>query len=564
MTEMGKTMLFVAVAVIALLGGFVIDTGGKSYDVQEDIGKLLNEFDSDTPKELRIVKFDAATAETHQFEVAEQDGLWVIPSKQDYPADAARQMGEAANCLMDLEILRIAAESANQHQELGVVDPSSSNLTTSAQGVGIRVEMVDGNGESLTDMIIGKGVKDAEGQYYIRNADQDVVYVVQLDPEKLSTRFEDWIEDDLLQLNPMDIRRVLVKDYSAELRPALTPDGRIQMQVGWDRRGEMTLRYDDQESKWLPELLQEFDPNENKLVNYSLGEEQQLNEDALSKLRNGLDDLVIVDVERKPEGFSADLKAGSDFLNDGEAATSLATLGFAPVGGDAEILSSEGEVICSLANGVEYVLRFGNLQLDGEQSSDASTNDETEPSDDENTDITRYLFVMARFNDSLIPAPEQQELPPLPEDDSEATETAETDVEDESADTDGESTEAASEIATDEESMEAADGESTEQSEEPDEPSEREKVLAEREQIEKENQRLRDEHQEKIDAGKERVQQLNERFGDWYYVIPNNVYEQIHLSREQVIQAKEEAESDDANPGNQIPGLPNLPIGNPQ
>ena len=61
------------------------------------------------------------------------------------------------------------------------------------------------------------------------------------------------------------------------------------------------------------------------------------------------------------------------------------------------------------------------------------------------------------------------------------------------------------------------------------------------------------------------MQELNERFGDWYYVIDNRVYQQIHLSRDDVIEATQgaEAESDsnDETPGIGLPGLPNLPLG---
>ena len=52
------------------------------------------------------MKFDAETATPREFEVAEENGLWTIPSKDGYPADATEQMAEAANCLIDREILR--------------------------------------------------------------------------------------------------------------------------------------------------------------------------------------------------------------------------------------------------------------------------------------------------------------------------------------------------------------------------------------------------------------------------------------------------------------------------
>lgn len=553
MTEMTKTMMFVAAAVVSLLAAFIIRPVGNTFDVQELVGEKLNQFDIEAPKRLKIIKFDKDTASVREFEVAEQDNLWVIPSKRDYPADAERQMGEAAAGVTNLEILRIATQNPEQHAELGVVSPSAPRLTPKSEGVGIRVVMYDGTGDKLADMIVGKSVKDADEQRYVRNSDQDIVYVVQLDPKALSTNFEDWIEDDLLKINPLDIRQVQIKDYSAEL--LLTLAG---AQINWDRRGKFTFRYDDSESKWVPESLLKFDPDAQKYVEDAIGENEQVNDEALQSLRDGLDDLLIVDVERKPDGLSADLKAGNDFLKN-EAAGSLANRGFAPVavgeGGQPEILSSEGELTCTLQNGVEYVLRFGNLKIDGDDSS--ATTSEEEIDADGNEAIHRYLFVMTRFNQEMIEKPKLQDLPELPES-PKPSESAEP----------SESTEEATAEGDTPEASESSEGESdteesnTEESNTEEQTGELEKIVAARKMIEAENQRLLDEYKQKIEDGNKRVQQLNERFGDWYYVISNDVYKKIHLGRGQLVAEKEQeadGEAAESDTGNPLQGLPNLP-----
>ncbi len=564
MTEMAKTLTFVAVAALSLIAAFMLQPRTEEFDVQSKIGEKLNQFDVDDAKRLRIVTFDQETASTREFEVAEESGLWVIPSKQNYPADAVRQMGAAATCLINREVLRIAAENAAQHPELGLVDPTSSNLDIKAEGVGIRVIMTDIDGAPLADMIIGKKVPDTQDQYYVRSTDQDVAYVVNLKPEHLTTRFEDWIEKDLLELNPLDIRRLHIKDYSAELVGTLQGIG-----VKWDRRSEMQLRYDDAESKWTAERLQSYDAGKKQMVDFSLAEDQELNEEALRELRYGLDDLTIVDVERKPVGLSADLKAGSVLLKDQEALESLMLRGFAPLAGEAEgefdILSSEGEIVCSLQDGVEYVLRFGNLQMEGDGAATAPKETaQDDPNGASDDGIHRYLFVMARVNKDLIEQPKLEELPALPEGAAEG----------EARSADGEA--ASSEAATAEDGGEKADatvGEADESAEDSEteqkaddadgKESELEKLISQRKSIEEENQRRLEEYQKKLAAAEERVKELNERFGDWYYVIDNKVYKQIHLSRDDVIKTKQKAEGDsdaasDA-PDAGLPGLPNLP-----
>ena len=53
------------------------------------------------------------------------------------------------------------------------------------------------------------------------------------------------------------------------------------------------------------------------------------------------------------------------------------------------------------------------------------------------------------------------------------------------------------------------------------------------------NQRKQDEYEEKIKKGQERVQELNDRFADWYYIIADDVYQKIRLSRDDLIKKKE-------------------------
>ena len=606
MTEATKTVLFVAVAAAALLLAFATGPSGKTFNVQELVGEHLNQFDIDAPKRLKVVKFDPETATTSDFEVAEQDGTWVIPSKHNYPADADRQMAKAVNCVSDLEVLRVAAESAEQHASLGVLSPSGGNLKSKEKGVGVQVVMSDSAGDTLVDMIIGKPVKDAPDQRYVRKTDQDIVYVVKLDPEGLSTNFDDWIEGDLLKLNPLDIRHVHIKDYSAELMVTLQG-----AQVQWDQRGDFSLAYNNSDSKWAAESLQRYDTASKKFVDDPLGPDEELNTDALQGLRDGLDDLRIVDVERKPKGLSADLKAGSDFLKN-EAAGSLAARGFAPValsaGAQAEILSSEGELTCTLQDGVEYVLRFGNLKIDSEEGADSSSNTKGAAASggkkekDTNQGIHRYLFVTTRFNADILEKPTNQPLPPLPEgvkSEEEADEqqksadqdsSAEKDIAAKQGDADKEDDPAKQEAPAKQEDPEKKDSQDKDSQDKsaakdssdsnqgadtaaageakkdtPNPAKELKEIVAKRKSIRAENQRHQDEYDQKIEAGNKRVQELNERFGDWYYVIANDVYKKIHLGRGQLVREKKKKDDKAAGSpaGNPLSGLPSGPSTGP-
>ena len=594
MTELSKTMVFVAVAIVSMIAALVTRPTSTELDVRSLVGENLTKkfSDPDAAKQLRIVRFNEDTATLREFEVAESDGLWTIPSKSGYPADAERQMAEAATCLMDREVLGVASENAADHEQFGVIDPLSPKLSAGQKGVGTRVVMADIRGEPLVDLIIGRKVKDSDTQRYVREAARDLVYVVEIDPEKLSTNFENWIEQDLLKINPWDLRQVDIKDYSASLEPVLTNQG-LAIQVSWDPRAEMTLAYDDQQAQWTATRLREFQPDKKDYADFQLGDDEELNTEKLDGLKTALDDLRIVDVVRKPAGLSGDLKAGGDFLNNPEARQDLRSRGFAALparnGRGQEIISTDGEVICTMRNGAEYVLRFGDLQLtDGESASgetasaDGKDGESVSASKEKAASkegVHRYLFVMARFNEDAVAKPQLEKLPELPGDSK--------DVAGEIEDSAGESItgdaasvgveevkpddESASENADEDEgdsdgASASADGDQTQSDEA------LAKAIAERKRIEEENQRKLEEYQDTLKQGREAVQSLNARFGDWYYVVANDVFQKIRLGRDDVIQKKEKKDaaagesasasgntSDFGAPGQQVPGLPPIP-----
>jgi hypothetical protein len=646
MSEPIKTIVFVAVGALALGAAFFIDRPAASVDHESKIGEsLTGDFEVDAPKRLRVIKFDPATAETKQFEVASIDGVWRIPSKDNYPADATRQMASAANALIDRKILRVAAQTADAHEELGVVDPLSEKLNSGSQGVGTRVIMKNGNGDDLVDLIVGNKVKDADGQRYVRKANQDVVYVVELNPDNLSTSFSDWIEPDLLKLSPFDIRRVFINDYSADLGFGMTADGRIAPHVSWDRRNEFTLAYDNKDSKWNLADIKKYDKSQRAMVPGKLADDEELNQDKLNEMRNALDDLQIVDIARKPSGLSGDLKAGADFLaqSNKETFQDLIAKGFSPVplkeGAAPEILSSEGEVVCTLRDGVEYVLRFGQLQVQTESAGDSTEPSEpgrpgpgetksgetasaadgkTAKADEQSKDdaqqadakkdepkkdsdaknLRRYLFVMARFNQDIIEKPKLKEVPATPTSDKPAEAPAASspaaggddpaaannqEPTDESNPTPGETASAADgetakadeqskddakqDDAKKEESKQEADAKPADNAKgaegDANKKAEADKAAADRKAIEEENQRAQDEYNRSVEGGQKKVKELNERFGDWYYVISNDVYKKIHLTRADIVKKKSKPEGDKATAANAAPnplaGLPNLP-----
>jgi hypothetical protein len=61
---------------------------------------------------------------------------------------------------------------------------------------------------------------------------------------------------------------------------------------------------------------------------------------------------------------------------------------------------------------------------------------------------------------------------------------------------------------------------------------------AERKRIEAENKQKTDEYEASIKKGKERAKQLNDRFADWFYLISDDDYKKVHITRSDVIKKK--------------------------
>lgn len=598
MSETAKTLTFIAIALVALTAGWVTRPSSTELDVDSLIGTdLTPEFsDPAEAKRLRIAEFNEASATLRQFEVAEEDGLWTIPSKNGYPADADRQMAEAATAVMGRKILAVQSESAADHEQYGVIDPLSPKLEAGQKGVGERVTISDINDKPLVDVIIGHEVKDAtNNQHFIRKAGQDVTYVAEVDTTRLSTGFEDWIEKDLLKLNAFDIQDVQINDYSAELVPVMTNEG-PRIQVAWDPRSELKLAYDEKDSKWTATELKQFDKGTETYTEFKISDDQELNAEKLDALKTALDDLAIVDVDKKPAGLSDNLKAGKDFLDNAEARSDLRSLGFATIparnGDGQDLISSEGEVIVTMKDGVEYVLRFGDLRMDStvkdtDHPADATAADKAKAGD---KSVQRYLFAMARFNEAAVKKPVLEELPPLPDESAApaATETPaatepatepaaapatrEPTEEEEEEEETNEAAPASAPAADEAVPAESTDTKPAADAPEPKHSPEYERILAERKRIETENQRKLDEYNALLEKGRQQVKELNLRFGDWYFVVSNDTFQKVRLNRNDVIKKKgapgEPASAGGQNspaglPGGSIPGFPSLP-GAPQ
>jgi len=552
-TAMRRTAVFVVAGLLLLGLGWAAQPRFKPATVAPAVERVLFPALTDVEKaaSLEIIRYDDELATLYPFKVIKSGGVWVLPSHENYAADAKDQLAAAATELVDLKKLDVVTSRATDHEVYGVIEPDQEKIKPGMTGIGQLIEIRDAAGSKLARLIIGKEDKQSgvgggsRRLRFVRKAGQDPVYRVELDTSKFTTRFGDWIEKDLLKLTPWDVRSVELDNYSLS---AVESGGRLEVRQQRDEK--ISLAYDDKESSWVLSSFETF-PDKESSDPVSVALQEEVDSTKLNDLRNALGDLQIIDVARKPAGLSSDLKAAESFVNDVEAVSSLQQRGFLPLPSGL-ILSTEGETVIGMKDGVEYVLRFGA----GTTVTDPGKADSGEGDDATAESVgtaARYLLVMAQFNENLLEQPELAVLPTLPEDNKETGEVVKKPGEEASEGNKDDGEKSEDKKTEDEKSVPDQEPTAADLLKQADEAeAAMQKAIESRRQVERENRRKQESFDEKVAEGKKRVEELNGRFADWYYIVSDEEYKKIHLERKAVIKTKTEPTSDTAT----IPKLP--------
>lgn len=521
MNENIKTLIFGGVGLVLAGLAYATLPAPSTNVVINRTGQVLFENFADPTKaaSLEIVRYDTDKNKTESLKVEKTGGIWSLPSHGNYPADAQDQLKDAAGSLLGVKALGLATEVSEQHHLFGVLDPSQKNDDSKKKDAGMLVVIRDGKGDELVRLIIGKPVKDAPGQRFVRVAEgstfTDDVYVAKVDIEKLPTDFNKWIERDLLKLNPLDVQRLMLKDYSV-----LKSDGGYAAQL----RMEAAVSWDTLQAVWNLDNFQIF--TQNRPHDAALGDGEELNKQKLDEMKTALDDLKIEDVKRTPAGVGDALSPQSKLYSDPKLQASLVKMGFIPAKN--QLYCTNGEVYVDLKDGVRYVLRFGDIA--GVQAGS------------EGQKLNRYLLVSTELTEDLLKPPVLEPEPAgpaapetTPPTTPPAAETPKTNggaCQEEPAEKAKEEPKAAK--------TEPAKTKAKAGAEPPAKPVVKAPVKPdaaqlERDRIKKANQRKMDEYNLKKKKAEAKVAELNTRFRDWYYIISEDTYKKIHLGRTDII-----------------------------
>jgi len=208
MSETRKTMTWAGAAIFLLVLAFLTAPRGITPDAFLDQGEaFFPEFtDPNLATTLEVIEFDEETAAAQPFKVTLNQGRWTIPSHHNYPADGEDRLAKTAAGVIDIRKDDFRSNNVADHEACGVIDPLDQTVTT-LQGRGKRVTIKGESDQVLADLIIGTRLEGRDNLRFVRLPDQKRVYVARIDID-ISTRFEDRIERDLLQVNQSDIQQI--------------------------------------------------------------------------------------------------------------------------------------------------------------------------------------------------------------------------------------------------------------------------------------------------------------------------------------------------------------------
>jgi len=456
MSETKKTIYFAAAAVVLALVAFIMAPQRLTPDAFLDQGEaFFQEFtDPNEATTLEVVTYDETTGSAVPFKVTFEGGRWTIPSHHNYPADAKDRLAKSAASVIDLKKDDFRSDNVSDHEACGVLDPLDE--TAGMTGRGQRITIKGEGGKLLADLIVGMPVEGRENMRFVRLPDQNRVFAVRADID-LSTRFEDWIETDLLKVMKHRIENITLMDYSINER-TLSVDNRD------------VVRLTKKGGEWTADKLAS-----GKVVDST----------RMEGLLTALDSLAIVGVRTKPEGLSAGLLTQTNKQTMSQSdLRSLQSKGFY-VGRNGQLLSNEGELQFETADGVRYVLRFGEvvygsglLLTAGVGGSDESARSGAAGN--------RYLFITTEFDNRYFKEP---------------TRPADTSF------------------------SQKADSLWT--------------------VSDRENKGVYDKHlqwRRDVERGQKLSADMNARFADWYYVISSDSFKKLRLKRSDLIRNKTDAD----------------------
>ncbi len=475
-----KTFLFLLAAVLVLIPAVFLtlpqrDTFTAQNMVQQELFPALKNVMDVASLSIREPGKSGGAGESGKsvgIEVKKVEGRWILPSYSGYPANAQNRMAEVVSSLMNLEVLRVAGDDAQSRAVCGVLEPEDPSAESAAQ-TGRRIVLRDAQDRVLLDMILGTETEEGSGKYYVRRTGQNPVYVVEMDPSKLTTRFLDWIETDLLKVQPADISMLFALDCTLDLRAQ-------DQTAAFNHRGQFTVQqaYMENPDWTLTSNLRMMGEN---LREMGMPTGKTLDLEMLRHVSQALADMRICSVQRKPAEIVKAFQHPENISLTEEQKQTLMERGFCVLpmnlgnGSVNALFSTDGQTHVYTKDGILYRLFFGGIAGQEVLEDFAGAGDRK---------FYRYLVLTADLYPQGLPQPNLQQLQEKPADEAEKA------------------------------SYEALAA-----------------MNAQEQKI----------YEEALNEARNKVDRMNVLFADWFFIIPEDVFSQIHMTYDNVFISEEEA-----------------------
>ena len=345
---------------------------------------LFETYETNDVRTISITEFSDDLNRIEQFRLRRKGERWVIPNAGDFPATRIARIGEVAKSLLDRTVLSLATKDEQGHVEYGVVDPTEAGNSLNRSSLGMRVDLLDRNKGDIANLIIGKAVpgsNDGRPRYYVRVPGQPAVYELEVPKQIFKTRFQDWVDPNLMELPPPGSTEVTISKVNVE-QYRLDPDSIAEA----DRQSMYRCQFEIEDARLKEPLFDSFVDGEFKKQKLSPTQQQEV----ASTLRS-IGIIRYIDVVGKPKAAAKILRKPSSA--DGEAFKPLEQFGFrlAKEGG---FEGANGEVSVTTTDGVRVRLLLGSL---------------AQRADSENLDLHFHGMLVAQQEDSTFEEPEKPE-----------------------------------------------------------------------------------------------------------------------------------------------------------
>lgn len=347
---------------------------------------LFKEFPASQVRTIEVSRFNNDRQTLERVMLQRKGERWVIPATADFNANNAVQVARAIKSVQDRKVLQKISDNEQDHLKNGVIDPDKFQNAELRSGLGRKITLKDRNGQVLADLIVGFPLENSEQQslFCVRVPGEPQVYSVQFDVEALSTRFQDWVDPNLLGLpSPQN------------------PEGQIPSSVELDAYRIDTAKLNDPTAKtklYRAEIGEVEGGLGIRSLQIPLGEQWQPAEasDALKNtlLESSLRQLgtwTFSEVRLKAKPLSEFLKNPGP-VADPALFNSMNEFGFrqtAATGSAAQFEGAGGQISVNLQSGVRINAYIGKIS----------------GSIQSGTKLSRFLFLKAQVNPDALPQP---------------------------------------------------------------------------------------------------------------------------------------------------------------